>query len=327
MLQLKDNYKVLGRFRDTDGSEKFVFSTPKDEIVELTWIKNKPNIGVICAPTHTFCTLGCKFCHLSSIKDSTSMKALNSQDLCYLIESLVAEYIDKPKILVSFMGVGEPLLNISLILESYERLSKSLNRKLSFAFATMFINQDSFVELTEQALSKNIPLKVHFSMHSPIDPIRKSIIPSANNSVSSCLQLLSGYRRKVIDNDIVMQNLQNFHPSAQPVVIHYTLIEGVNDSDEELEELIKLGSFFHIPLKLIKFNPIGELKRSSEENAWLQVLAEEYEAPVSTYSPPGANIGSSCGQFTKHYYINWLALTPEEKFEFENWKSKYQVNL
>jgi adenine C2-methylase RlmN of 23S rRNA A2503 and tRNA A37 len=325
VLQLKENYKILGRFKDTDDSEKFVFSTPKNEIVELTWIKNKPNIGVICVPTHTFCTLGCKFCHLTSAKSGLTMKALDSQDLCYLIESLVAEYIDKPKILISFMGVGEPLLNTSLILESYDRLSKSLNRKLSFAFATMFINQDSFTELTEQALSNNIPLKVHFSMHSPIDSIRKSIIPSANNSVSSCLQTLSKYRRKVMDNDTVMQNLVIFHPSDQSAIIHYTLIEEINDSEKELAELTKLGNFYHIPIKFIKFNPIGDLKRSSKEDYWLQVLAKTYEAPVTIYSPPGANIGSSCGQFTRHYYIE--CNTPEDKFEFENWKNKYQISL
>ena len=45
---------------------------------------------------------------------------------------------------------------------------------------------------------------------------------------------------------------------------------------------------------------------------------------VKTYSPPGREIGSSCGEFTKHYY-HYEIETEEEKEEFEKWKEKHLV--
>ena len=42
------------------------------------------------------------------------------------------------------------------------------------------------------------------------------------------------------------------------------------------------------------------------------------------YSPPGKAIGSSCGEFTKHYYHSEIE-TKKEKEEFENWKAKHQI--
>lgn len=90
-----------------------------------------------------------------------------------------------------------------------------------------------------------------------------------------------------------------------------------------MEELIKLGKEFNIPLKILKFNPTKSLQRSKKETIWLDKLFQEYKARVQFYSPPGPGIGSSCGQFTKHYYLG--SSTKESKIEFEKWKIKYEV--
>ncbi len=312
--------KLLGRFRDEDGTEKFVFSD-ENGIIEVTWIKNKEGIAVFCLPTHYYCNLGCKFCHLTeSNNGKKEMKPISSESLIECVNFISERYINHDKVLFSFMGVGEPFLNIDLVFDIYKYFKSESNKKVSLALASMMLTLSPFEEIIKEGL----PLKIHFSLHSPIDAKRKEVIPSARTSISECLGLLEKYDSIVKNYPYIIENFSNFHQRPSPTEIHYTIIEGVNDSEKDLSEMIKIGDCYKIPLKLIKFNPTKNLKRSSKEKFWLKELSEKYNAPVSFYIPPGLNIGSSCGQFTKHYYLG--SNTKEELEEFKRWKKKYQVS-
>jgi dUTP pyrophosphatase len=117
----------------------------------------------------------------------------------------------------------------------------------------------------------------------------------------------------------------NFHRSNDPVEIHYTLIKDINDSEKELNILCELLKRYEIPIKFIRFNPINDLKISDNETKWLDTINENVPGlRVKTYSPPGREIGSSCGEFTKHYYHMEIE-TPEQLKEFEEWKAKHQI--
>ncbi len=88
-----------------------------------------------------------------------------------------------------------------------------------------------------------------------------------------------------------------------PIENHYTLIKGVNDGIEEFELLCRLLRKYRIPNKFLKFNPISELESSENEELWINEINKEIlELRVRTYCPPGKEIGSSCGESTKHYY-------------------------
>lgn len=45
---------------------------------------------------------------------------------------------------------------------------------------------------------------------------------------------------------------------------------------------------------------------------------------IKTYSPPGREVGSSCGEFTKHFYHMEIE-TEEQREEFDTWKVKHLV--
>lgn len=122
-----------------------------------------------------------------------------------------------------------------------------------------------------------------------------------------------------------MDEYVKFHRTSDPIEIHYTLIKGVNDSNKELNALLKLLREYEIPIKFIRFNPINNLERSDNESLWINSINQVIpNLRVKTYSPPGREIGSSCGEFTKHYYHEEIE-TDEERREFENWKNKHQV--
>ena len=71
----------LGRFKDfSDNSLKTVFEVDEHKIIEMTLLFNKKDIDVVCVPTHHFCNLGCKMCHLTNKGLNKSMLAINSDD-------------------------------------------------------------------------------------------------------------------------------------------------------------------------------------------------------------------------------------------------------
>ena len=330
-------YENIGVFKDfKDNSLKTVFQDEEKRIIEMTLLFNKKDKDVVCVPTHNYCNLGCKMCHLTSDKVRKPMIPIRGEDfLLCLIESLskwennkLIKRTNKKKLLISFMGVGDALLNISLIKYVFwheDILKERLGyENIGYALATMIPNKN--LALLEKVVDKyNIPLKVHFSLHNPIDEKRFQLLPSTNIKVDEALRLLDNYRKTIQSNERIKEKYIKLHQTNDPVEIHYTLIKNLNDQNQELKVLVKYLKRYKIPIKFIKFNPKDKLKISLNEEKWINKIKEEIpDLIVKTYAPPGKEIGASCGEFTKHYY-HFEVETKEEKQEFENWKKLHQV--
>ena len=330
--------KKLGVFKDyNDGSLKSVFNAGENKIIEMSLLMNKETMDVVCAPTHHFCCLGCKMCHLTQKGLNKKMTTINIEDFEEaLIKSLtikkhqeIKRRTNKKKLLISFMGVGEPLLNIKLIKEIYLRENKLkkilVYEDISYALATMIPSKEKLLELKQLVIQLQIPLKIHFSLHNPIDKKRRELIPATTITINEALDELVSYQKSCQENTRIMERYNKFHRTNEPIEIHYTLIEGKNDSDTELKTIITLLKQRKIALKFIKFNPKNEMSISKKEEYWVKELKTSIpNLRIKQYTPPGKQIGSSCGEFTKHYYHEEIE-TEEQKKEFEKWKEIHEI--
>lgn len=80
--EITNNLKRLGTFKDfSDDSIKNVFQTANKGIIELTLLFNKRDIDVVCVPTHHFCNLGCKMCHLTNKGLNKDMIPVQASDM------------------------------------------------------------------------------------------------------------------------------------------------------------------------------------------------------------------------------------------------------
>ena len=321
--------KNIGSFKDqTDGTIKSVYKINNSKIIEMSMLYNKTDKDVICVPTHHYCNLGCKMCHLTNNKANKPMPKIKITDFMYCIIDTIKKYkTNKNKLLISFMGVGEPLLNLELIENVYkeENKIKELGYDyISYAISTMMPN-NNLLKLKDLVTELNMPIKVHFSLHTPIDKNRKELIPSTNVTIEEALNMLLIYSYNVKQNKTIMNNYKLFHSNNIPIEIHYTLIKNKNDSTKELREIIKLLKIYQIPIKFIKFNPINNLDISNNEEKWVSEIHKYIpNLRIKAYSPPGREIGSSCGEFTKHYYLEELE-TKEELQEFNIWYKKHLI--
>ena len=319
--------KKEGTFKDNiDGTIKNVYKWD-NKIIEISNLFNNNNRDVVCVPTHNFFLLGCKMCHLTNNKLNKKMNPICFDDFIDCLLDSLKYFDNKENLLISFMGVGEPQLNLELIKNVFlneDIIKKKFKYKnIGYSVSTMmpFNNIDELINIV---LSNNIPLKLHFSLHSPIDEKRNELIPATKVSVKKAFELLSTYRKLLNQNETIKQEYSKFHDNYDFTEIHYTLIDNVNDSDEELNMLYDLLSIYKIPIKFISFNPKDDLKRSAKEELWIKKLSEINELIVKRYSPPGREVGSSCGEFTKHYYHEEIE-TKEELEEFKKWKKSHEI--
>ena len=294
---------VLSKLKSSDNVTKNVYSV-KQGIIELSHIDKNDGRDIICVPTMYYCKLGCKFCHMTNEQTKNfPMKLIQEEVMLKTLEHFIKDNnINKNKLLLSFMGVGEPTLNFEMIEYLWDNRAKfGENKIVEFALATMFPSHNMFKEMEKIILDKKIPVKIYGSLHSVNDDLRKDLIPHSNVSVRQCFELLKEYNEKA-------KGKVKLHKSNNAVSFHYTIIDKVNDS--ELEQLKQLTEEYKIPIKLIVFNEVNGLNKYDDYLSWQKALSKI--VPCSIYLPPGKEIGSSCGQLTLQYYLKHGSRTKEE---------------
>ena len=271
-----------------DSTRKYIFDLRGQE-VEFSYINKGDGKDIIVCPCQTSCKMGCTFCFLTGM--NLPVVNLTYANIVAGVEIVIreAELPQSDTLLVSFMGSGEPLLNYKHIINACQELrfmqADGPYDYVRFAVATMIPSSPLMREFTKAA--KNLPIKLHLSLHSPFDTIRKKMMPNAVNVVPS-LELLNEYSS-------ITKN---------PTEIHYTLIDGFNDLEQDHKALVSLFAQTDFAVKpVIKFldfksRPDSDIKGSERV---LEFMANLEHDGIQTefYMPPGPDIGSSCGQFVR----------------------------
>src|SRR3989344_2386861 len=130
----------------TDKTIKFVFLSG-NQIIEFSYINKNDGKDIICEPTQKACNLGCKFCYLSDIK--LRVRNLEPYEIVasvnFMVEKLQLHEGNNANsvLLVSYMGCGEPLLNIANVIEAscqIRDLMKDRYQTIRFAVASLIPN-------------------------------------------------------------------------------------------------------------------------------------------------------------------------------------------
>jgi 23S rRNA (adenine2503-C2)-methyltransferase len=166
-----------------DSTQKFIFKTTQDNlIIEYSYINKNDGKNIICIPSQTMCNLGCKFCHTQEYIGKIKCRNLTADEIYEGIEFVYNDlHLDDENkvLLVSFMGCGEPILNVNEVIDSMIQIKKMESKYnvsyIRFAVATSIpkSNWSNFFEMTEKISSNKLPVKLHLSLHYTIDALRK----------------------------------------------------------------------------------------------------------------------------------------------------------
>ncbi len=275
-------YEIVAHLKSKDETEKVAIKFADGSIVESVLLKYKYGYTV-CVSTQVGCRMGCKFCAstLNGLKRNLSPGEILAQVLFF--NASLGATLKKRKITnIVLMGCGEPL-------DNYDNVTKFL--KLVSAEEGLNISQRN-ISLSTCGLVPNIykladdgfSVTLTISLHAPNDNLRKTIMPIANAyKIEEILRACDYY----------------FNKTGRRICFEYSLIDGVNDGQEQIKELAKVlkGKTCHV--NLIPLNSVKEKKLIGTSRKKAYKIAEELETlgiSATVRRTMGEDIEGACGQ-------------------------------
>ena len=223
--------KAVTEHQGEDGSIKFVIGLQDGQAVESVLL---PREGV-CVSSQVGCAVGCAFCMTG--RGGLARQLGSAEIVAQVILARKRRTLKK----VVFMGMGEPSHNLSNVLEAIELLGSAggiAHKQLVFSTVG---DRRAFERLPQGVVKPALAL----SLHTTRADLREKLLPRAPRiSPDELVELADRYARA----------------TTYPVQVQWTLLEGVNDGEDEIEGIIRLLSGKHAILNLIPYNTVPDLK-------------------------------------------------------------------
>ena len=270
-----------------DGTEKLLLRLRDGALVETVIIPSEGRDGSVriaqCLSCQVGCAMGCTFCSTGSMGFRRNMTAgeILGQVLVARVR-LGDNRVDRPIIRnLVFMGMGEPLLNLTEVTRALNMLHHE--RGLDFSSRRITVStcgiRHGLRELGDSGLAF-----LAVSLHAPNQAIRERIMPKAASwPLDDLIRALSEYPLK----------------TRERITFEYLLLGGVNDGPEHARELARLIAPIKAKLNLIAYNPSeGQpYEAPSEERvlAFERILWDKNITAILRKSK-GQDIKAACGQ-------------------------------
>jgi len=268
--------------------------------IETRFVRKKQEYIVAYLSSHSGCKMGCKFCFLTQQKQTTfdhvTIQGFSSQ-LNTVLEHYKQE-VDggEPKadrVNINFMARGEALANkyvisdYTTLFDMFEKQSKVFGLKPKVNISTIL--PLSFRGHKLEDIFKR-PAHIYYSLYSLESDFRKEWLPNAMPVMES-LELLKRYEITALERGI-----------KYPVVFHWSLIEGKNDSVESAKLVAQLLKKFEFQSKfnLVRYNlhPKTFTVESKKTTEIFQIISEDLGSSKSYIVPRvGFDVNASCGMF------------------------------
>jgi 23S rRNA (adenine2503-C2)-methyltransferase len=271
---LVDDLQALARLRSEhpaeDGSARLLVELTDGQTVESVLL---PRDGV-CVSTQVGCAVGCVFCMTG--RDGLLRQLGSAEIVAQVVLARTRRTVKK----VVFMGMGEPAHNLDNVLEAIELLGTAggIGHK-SLVFSTV----------GDPRVFERLPLGVvkpalALSLHSTRAELRAELMPRAP---------------RITPDELVELGERYARTTGYPIQYQWTLLEGINDSDEELDGIVRLLRGKYAIMNMIPYNTVPDLpfQRPSWESA-AAIARSLHRRGVLTKlrNSAGQDVDGGCGQ-------------------------------
>lgn len=271
--------KLVSRY---DKTVKYLFSFNDGECVESVVMSYKHGYS-ICISTQVGCKMGCTFCATGK---SGFSRSLVPSEMLGQIEAAQRDLNIRISNIV-LMGMGEPLDNFDNVVK-FLRLVSSDNG-LNIGMRHITLSTCGIVPKIYELAKLHLGITLSVSLHAPNDEIRQRTMPIARKySIEELLKACSDY----------------FKTTGRRVTFEYSMISGVNDSNENARELAKRLEGTQSHVNLIPVNTVegtGYLKSNiKRQQAFINILAAK-NIGATVRRTLGSDINASCGQLRRKH--------------------------
>lgn len=267
-----------------DGTRKWVFRLKDGNCIETVFIPEDDR-GTLCISSQVGCALDCSFCSTGRQGFSRNLGSDEILAQVWLASRLLNEEKKPGRKITNLvlMGMGEPLLNYDNVVKAIDVFLDDFAYGLSKRRVTV---STAGVLPAMERLSERHDVQLAISLHATTDELRNDLVP---------------INRKYPIKDLITschQFMEKRSPRSR-LTIEYVMLAGVNDSEQNARELVRLMKGLSVLVNLIPFNPfIGSgYKTSSPEvvNKFRDVL---HKASITTVirKTRGEDIDAACGQ-------------------------------
>lgn len=265
-----------------DGTKKFLFGLSDGNVVESVWMKYRHGNSV-CISSQVGCRMGCRFC--ASTLDGLERNLLPSEmlDQVYAITRLTGERVSN----VVVMGTGEPLDNFENLLRFLRLLTDE--KGLHISQRNITVSTCGLVPWIYRLSEEKLQITLALSLHAATDEKRQRLMPIANRySIAELMRACADY----------------FAATGRRITFEYSLVGGVNDSDEDAEQLSALAGSLRCHVNLIPVNPIRErdfVQSEAERIRAFKNKLEKNKINVTIRREMGRDIDGACGQLRRRH--------------------------
>jgi 23S rRNA (adenine2503-C2)-methyltransferase len=268
--------EVADHKKSTDKVDKLLVHNGDGNVYECVLLPYEDRVSC-CISSQVGCPMGCTFCAtgLGGFDRNLTVGEIVGQYL--LLQSISERRVSR----IVFMGMGEPLLNLKAIIKALEIFSQEVG--LSLRHIT--ISTVGMVPQIRELAKLKLPIHLALSLHSPIDEIRERLMPVNKRwQVKETVQAMIDYQKA----------------TSRKITIEYLLINGVNDSIAEAEELAKLIRGTPHVVNLIPFNWVdtgqGFSRPTADRVQAFRSALTKRGINVTQRVERGHDIAAACGQ-------------------------------
>nr|WP_073014882.1 23S rRNA (adenine(2503)-C(2))-methyltransferase RlmN [Roseibium suaedae] len=291
--------EIVSELISVDGTRKWLFRFPargagRPVEVETVYIPEEGR-GTLCVSSQVGCTLTCTFCHTGTqrmVRNLTSEEIL-AQVL--MARDRLGDFPDtntpqgaivpsegRMVTNIVMMGMGEPLYNFENVKKAL--LIASDGDGLSLSKRRITLSTSGVVPEIART-GDEIGCMLAISLHAVRDDLRDVLVPI--NKKWAIKELLDACR--------AYPGLSN----AKRITFEYVMLKGVNDSNQDALDLVRLLKGIPAKINLIPFNPWPGSEYECSDWDRIEEFADivnraGYASPIRT--PRGRDIFAACGQ-------------------------------
>ena len=267
---------------ERDGTIKYLWRLSDGHCVESVLMRYHHG-NTVCISSEVGCAMGCTFC--ASTKGGLVRRLRPSE----LLDQVLFTQLDSglPISNIVLMGIGEPL-------DNYDAVRKFLHlvnspEGMNIGMRHISLSTCGRVEGIDRLAEENLQLTLSVSLHCADDAVRTSLMPI--NRRYDVQTLLDACRRY-------------YDKTGRRISFEYAMIDGVNDTPQMAQLLIRRLRGLPAHVNLIPLNRIAEspLQPSTRQAlAAFQKALEDAGITATVRRTLGGDIDASCGQLRKKY--------------------------
>ena len=271
---------ILSLYSPDKKTQKLLFHLSDGKPIESVLMYSIRRI-TLCLSTQSGCSMGCTFCatgKMGLLRNLTSGEII--EQVIFFERLLKKSSLSLTNVV--FMGMGEPFHNYENLKYTLTFLNDADGLNIGARRFTV-----STIGLIPQILrfAQEFPqVNLAISLHAPSNILRSSLVPMnkhfpLENLISACHEYIKLTNRRIS--------------------FEYILIEGVNDSTKQAEELISLVRGLLCHINLIPLNPVEKSQVLPSTTNRIQAFCQTLTSagiPTTIRKSQGAEIKAGCGQ-------------------------------